>query len=319
MRPTDLIRDALRAIGVAGVGAPISAADTNDAFATLNGLLDQWSIQKLMVAYQNEIVHTLVPNVDRYSIGPTGSIAAQMNASIAAPATLIVTSVLSGSIVRDMTLGAPTLDGTRITQFGSGVGGYGPRAVGTYTVNRVQTMAPATIFGLYPRPVSIRSAFVRTNSGGSAALDYPVSVLAAANWQRIGQKNLPGPWPQAAYFQATETNANIWYWPVPSQANEMHLFADAILTRFDRVEEDLTLPQGYDLALRYGLAELLLVDYGVKDELVIRQIKELAKRGRDLIKASNAVPQEVIAFDSAIVTRGGGNAAWILTGGFTPT
>ncbi len=319
MRPTDLIRDALRAIGVAGVGQPVSAADTNDAFATLNGLIDQWSIQKLLICYQNEIVHPLSPGVDRYSIGPTGSIAAQMSASIAAPDTLIVTSVLSGSIVRDMTLGAPAIDGTRITQFGSGVGGYGPRAVGTYTLNIAQTLPPGTLFGLYPRPIAIRSAFVRTNVGGNTPLDYPVTPLAAANWQRIGQKSLPGPWPQALYYQATEVNGNVQYWPVPTGASEMHLFADAILGRFGRVDEDLTLPQGYDLALRYNLAELLLIDYGVRDELVIRQIKELAKRGRDLIKASNAVPQEVIAYDAAIVTRGAGNAGWILTGGFTPT
>lgn len=319
MRPTELIRDALRAIGVAGVGQPLSSAETNDAFATLNGLLDQWSIQKLLICYQNEIVHLLSPGVDRYAIGPTGSIAAQMVASIAAPETLYITSVLSGSIVRDMTLGSPTLDGTRITQFGSGVGGYGARAVGSYTVNLAQTMVPSTIFGLYPRPIAIRSAFVRTNVGGNTPLDYPVIPAAAANWQRIGQKSLPGPWPKALYYQATETNGNLQYWPVPTQANEMHLFADAILTRFGRVDENLALPQGYDLALRYGLAELLLIDYGVRDELVIRQVKEMAKRGRDLIKASNAVPQEVIAYDAAIVSRGAANAGWVLHGGFGPT
>lgn len=317
MRPTDLIRDALRAIGVAGVGAPISSADTNDAFATLNGLLDQWSIQKLLVAYQNEIIHVLDPAGDRYTIGPNGSIGALIVASISGDI-MAVTDVVLGSIVKGMTIATSTPE-TRITAFLSGGGGNGLRALGTYQVAPLQTQMSAPLGAHYPRPISIRSAFVRTNAGGTAALDYPVTPVAAANWQRIGQKNLPGPWPQALYFQATENNANVWYWPVPTQANEMHLFADAILSRFARVDEDLTLPQGTELALRYGLAELLLVDYGVKDELVIRQVKELAKRGRDLIKASNAVPQEVIAFDSAIVTRGGGNAGWILTGGFTPT
>ncbi|MCC6800415.1 MAG: hypothetical protein IT325_09870 [Anaerolineae bacterium] len=317
MRPTDLIRDALRAIGVAGVGQRVGAADTNDAFATLNGLLDQWSIQKLMVAYQNEIIHPLAPDTDRYTIGPNGSISALIAASIAADV-MTVTQVITGSIVKGMTLQTATPE-THITAFLSGGGGDGPRAVGTYQVAPLQTQAQAPLSAQYPRPIGIRSAFVRTNVGGNTPLDHPVSPLAAANWQRISQKSLPGPWPQALYFQATENNANLWYWPVPTQASEMHLFADAILSRFASVEEQLTLPQGTELALRYGLAELLLVDYGVNDELRIRQVKDLAKRGRDLIKASNAVPQEVIAYDPAIVSRGGASAGWILHGGFSPT
>lgn len=69
---SDIIRRALRAIGVLASGESPDASMTTDALDSLNDLLSAWSIEKLMVFGLESEAFTLTPGQSAYTMGPTG-------------------------------------------------------------------------------------------------------------------------------------------------------------------------------------------------------------------------------------------------------
>lgn len=66
----DLITGALRKIGQYAPGEALDSQDANDALDSLNGMLDLWSNQNLLIYNQVETVKALTSGQASYSIGP---------------------------------------------------------------------------------------------------------------------------------------------------------------------------------------------------------------------------------------------------------
>jgi hypothetical protein len=192
---------------------------------------------------------------------------------------------------------------------------------GTYTVNISQTVASTTISAYYERPLSINSAFVRvnTNSNGqpilNGGLDYPITILNLENYEMIGLKTLNGPWPRALYYQPSEALGTIFVWPNPSQG-EMHIFADTLFQRFTTINDEIVIPQGYLMALRWCLAERLMPMYGKASPTQIQMINGFANHAKATIKRNNMKPMQVARFEDSLIVGKRADAGWILTGGF---
>jgi hypothetical protein len=319
-QPIDIISRALKDIGALEAGETPAPADAQDAFDMLNDMLDQWSNEQMMVFYKTEIVFTLTSGQTQYTIGPGGQIGGTITGSISGT-TLTVTGISSGAIALGMTItGTGIAPGTKIVGFLSGAGGNVNEA-GTYTVNISQTVASTTISAYYERPLSINSAFVRvnTNSNGepvlNGGLDYPVAILNLENYELIGLKTLNGPWPRALYYQPTETLGTITVWPNPAQG-EMHIFADTLFQRFTTINDEIVIPQGYSMALRWCLAERLMPMYGKSNPTQMAMINGFANHAKSTIKRTNMKPMQVARFDDSLIVGKRANAGWILTGGF---
>lgn len=69
----DVIKRSLRLLGVLASSEDPRASETNDALGTLNAMIDQWNLERLMI-YQikNEIFNITAGTTD-YTIGPAGS------------------------------------------------------------------------------------------------------------------------------------------------------------------------------------------------------------------------------------------------------
>jgi hypothetical protein len=72
MTPNDLIKLALRQIGVVGVGQTPQAEDVNDAFSVLNMMLAQWNRKRWLVFHlvDSSLVAT---GAQSYTVGPGGN------------------------------------------------------------------------------------------------------------------------------------------------------------------------------------------------------------------------------------------------------
>lgn len=302
-----------------GSGDPIPAQLAADGLDLMNDMLDQWSTQRQMVFCLHEVIHELVTNQYIYTIGNGGMVGATFTGSISGT-TLTVTAISAGAVAVGQTIsGAGVLAGTAITSLGTGIGGNTIGALGTYSVNNSQTVGPITFTSYAVRPLRVDSAFARIVNSATGTLDYPVAVIAVGRYERLGIKTLPGPWPRAVYYQPSEPLGTLSYWPNPSQAVEMHLFCTAVLNQFQTLTDDIVLPQGYALALRYGLAELLMPEYPVAagaSAEVRALIPKYAAQGRAFVKRMNQVPQEPAQLDDLIAARAGPDAGWILHGGF---
>lgn len=183
----------------------------------------------------------------------------------------------------------------------------------------LQTPATAgvTITSSAVRPLRINSAIVRIVNSASGTLDYPVDVIALEDYELIGIKTLPGPWPRAVYYQPSEPVGVLNFWPNPS-SGEVHLFCDTVLNQFASLSDTVYLPQGYKMALIWCLADYLIPFYPATGNAAETRAKvpAFAKRGRDLIARTNMQPQQTMRVDSAISSRRGRDAGWILHGGF---
>jgi len=319
-QPIDIISRALKDIGALEAGETPAPADAQDAFDMLNDMLDQWSNESMMVFYKTEIIFTLTQGQTQYTIGPGGQIGGTITGSISGT-TLTVTDVSDGAIALGMTLtGSGVAPGTKIVRFGSGAGGN-VNSDGTYTVNISQTVASTTISAYYERPLNINSAFVRinTNENGqpilNGGLDYPITILNLENYELIGLKTLNGPWPRALYYQPAETLGTITVWPNPSQG-EMHIFSDTLFQRFTSINDEITIPQGYYMALRWCLAERLMPMYGKASPTQIQMINSFAGHAKATIKRTNMRPVQTARFEDTLIVGKRADAGWILSGGF---
>lgn len=303
----DIVTRSLRAIGAYAPGDSISTDDANDAFIMLNDMLDTWSNSTMMIPYITEIIFNVVNGTYQYTIGEGGTIGGSFTGSISGT-TLTVSGLTENTIAMGMYLGGSANTGTQITQFITGTGGNG-----TYEVNISQSNS-GTYNTYYQRPLRINSAFVRV-----ATLDYPVIPLNVAQYQAIGLKILNGPWPKFIYYQPSDPVGNITLWPVPA-SGEVHMFAETVLGNLNSLSDTVTLPQGYAMALRWNLAELLLPEYGrTTDQALIALVQKNAANSRAWVKRTNMSPPPSSQFDDRMIGMARNtDAAWIYSGGFLP-
>lgn len=320
----DIISRALKDIGALESGETPTPDAAQDAFDMLNDLIDQLSNENMMVFNVTEIIFPVISGQVQYTIGPNPStqnfVGASFTGSIAGNI-LTVTGINSGAIAQGQTLsGTGITPGTKITQFLTGAGGN-VNEVGTYQVNINQTVASTTVTAYYQKPLSINSAFVRINTTSNGqpiqggGLDYPVSILSLQEYELIGLKTLNGPWPKALYFNPGEESGNLFVWPNPSQG-EMHMFANTLFSRYDDISEDIVLPQGYNMVLRWCLAERLMPMYGKNSQTQIAMIQQYAAQAKATVKRTNMAPAQVAQYSDALLVGRQKDAGWILSGGF---
>ena len=301
----DLISSSLRSIGALASGEVPTAEQTDDAFNMLNDMLAQWSNERMLVPYKTQVVFPVVPNTYQYTIGPGGTIGAVFSGSQVL-GTLTVLSVTSGAIAIGQTLST----GGTILSFGTGAGGSGTPAVGTYNVSTSQTVTTQSINAFYQRPVRINSGFTRITG-----IDYQLETRNFEDYKLIGLKALPGPWAKIAYYQPSGPLANISLWPNPTSAGTVHLYCDTILQSFNATSETVRLPPGYNLGIIRSLAELLMPEYGRIDQAVGAMITGQAARFRGVLKRTNYHPQAQAQIDPLLANQRI-DASFVLDGGF---
>jgi hypothetical protein len=322
--PIEIISRALKDIGALEAGETPTPDAAQDALDMLNDLVDQWSNENMMVFNVTEIIFPVISGQIQYSLGPYPQTQNFIGASFEGSITgniLTVTSVNSGAVAQGQFLsGSGIKSGTKIVQSITGAGGNVIEA-GTYKVNINQNVAATTITANYQKPLGIDSAFVRVNTTSNGqpiqngGLDYPISVLALQDYQMIGLKTLNGPWPKAIYYNPNEETGNLFVWPNPSQG-EMHLFANTLFTRYDGLYDNLTLPQGYTMGLRWCLAERLMPMYGKVSTTQIQMINAFAAQAKATLKRTNMSPLQTARYPDALMVGRAKDAGWILTGGF---
>jgi hypothetical protein len=320
--PYDILTRALKDIGALEAGESPSADAAQDAFDMLNDLCAQWSNENMMVFYKTEIIFQTVQNTVQYTLGPSGSVGATFTGSIAGTTLTVPTDgVTAGAITMGMTLsGTGVTAGTTIVGFNTGAGGNVNEG-GTYTVSKSQTVTSTTISAYYERPLTIESAFVRvaTQQGGSNVaggyLDYPVAILSLEEYESLGIKQLNGPWAKMVYYQPSETLGTLYVFPNPA-SGELHLFANTIFRTFQNYYETITLPQGFNMAMRWCLAERLMPMYGKASTTQITMINAFAAQSKAIIKRTNMKPPQVARYPDSLLMGKAKDAGFIMDGGF---
>lgn len=142
------------------------------------------------------------------------------------------------------------------------------------------------------RPIKLESAFVRIYG-----VDYPLQILTREQYNEIADKATTGDIPTGIYLDPGYPESNLRLWPAPS-GGTLYIDSWKPLTAFSATSDTVTLPPGYERALRLNLAVDLMPEYGVVNELILGLAKE-AKAG---IKRVNQSPV-IMSFDAMIPQR----------------
>jgi hypothetical protein len=165
------------------------------------------------------------------------------------------------------------------------------------------------------RPLGINSAFVRVSSS-NGPIDFPVAVINVEQYELIGLKQLPGPWPRALWYNSGTPNGTIYLWPLPA-AGELHVFAELLFTAFATINDTVNFPQGYVLALEWALAEQMLPAFGRTDPALAQMVAMNTARAMAAIKTTNMNPPQTVQFDRVLTGTGRiRDAGFIMNGGF---
>ena len=324
--PIDIISRALKDIGALEAGETPTPEAAQDAFDMLNDLVDQWSNEDMMVYNTTEIIFPLIAGQVQYTIGPTPSTANFIGSVFTGSITgniLTVTGITSGAVAQGQTLkGTGITTGTKIVEFITGAGGN-VNEVGTYKLNITYTapVASTSITAYYQKPLFIDQAYVRVNTQSNGqpvlngGLDYQVAILALENYNQIGLKTLNGPWPKALYYNHNADTGNVFVWPNPAQG-EMHMFSSTIFSNYETLYDDIVLPQGYSMGLRWCLAERLMPMYGKASQVQIAMINSYAAQSKSTIKRNNMRPIAAAGYPDSMLVGRSRDAGWILSGGF---
>lgn len=106
--------------------------------------------------------------------------------------------------------------------------------------------------------------------------ELPIKIYNVQQYADIKQKSLSTAFPEALYFVRNSPLSTIYLYTVPSSANKLVLYSRKALSNFTSVNTEITLPAGYQRALRYNLALELAVEYGKQpSEYVFMTAREL--------------------------------------------
>jgi hypothetical protein len=310
----DIIKSALRKINSYQSGETIATPDENDCLEALNDLLDSWSTDQLMVYGSNEYVLHWQSGRRQYTVGnPT-------SAELGLPpiqGTLVggTNTIAVASYPTNLVVGATLTDQANVIPADTVVTLLAP---GVITMSNNATATPS--IGLDPitytlpgdfavaRPLRITGGYTRFSN-----LDFLFDVYTTQEqYNAILYKAQPGPWPTVAWYNPAFPYGFLNVYQVPGSNAEVHLFTDTILSRLT-LNQTFVLPQGYALALKWGLAQQLCAEYGFPESPII---KKQAYESLARVKALNAQPADRATYDRALLRGNRADGGWIFHGGY---
>ena len=132
----------------------------------------------------------------------------------------------------------------------------------------------------------------------SGTTEYPVELLTEEAWNAISQKTLESTWPTKAYYNPTYPSGTLSLWPVPTDSTaSLVLYVPTAVPQFTSTGQTVSVPPGYQEALRYNLAVRLCPEFGrVLDPVVAA----LAVETKAALKRANVRVTELRVDDALL-------------------
>jgi hypothetical protein len=144
------------------------------------------------------------------------------------------------------------------------------------------------------RPMRLERAFVRDSSG----IDHALQVINREQYQAISDKTVESAIPELIYLDVGYPTSTITLYPVPSAAYTLYIDTKKSIGTFAATSTSVSLPPGYERALRLNLAVEMAPEYEVSSA----HIEGLALEAKNKLKRTNHVAP-IARFDSVIPTR----------------
>lgn len=138
------------------------------------------------------------------------------------------------------------------------------------------------------RPVWIDSATIEFNHGTAQQFELPLRIFTDQEWGEVSMKAMASSFPSGVWFNQQFPLSQLYFWPIPNQAGlrvalmlPMEVLAPVTLASL------MTMPPGYQKALRYALAVELAPEMGRELSALVLKI---ARESKASIMAQNESP-----------------------------
>lgn len=149
------------------------------------------------------------------------------------------------------------------------------------------------------RPQTIKKALIQL-TGTNPPIELPMEIMTVEQYSTVVLKTLQSNFPLYCYIDDAYPNRNVSVWPVPTDStNSLVFYSVKPLVDISTLTTTLSLPPGYQRALRYALAIDLAPEYGVQAPDSVIAIAEQAKAA---IKRTNTKPL-YLTMDSALAGK----------------
>lgn len=126
-------------------------------------------------------------------------------------------------------------------------------------------VGPGGVINISPRPDRLEYAFLRflqqVPSGGTP-VDIPIDIIQShEDYSRITVKSI-GTLPWRIFYDPLWPMGLLFPWPVPQASiYQIHVGFKVVLPRFGNVQQQITFPPEYEVALNFSLARRLRMSY----------------------------------------------------------
>lgn len=143
------------------------------------------------------------------------------------------------------------------------------------------TIGPSGADVTAARPIKVMHATV-VDSGG---IESPIAILTRAQWDAIGLKAVDGGPPGWIWYEAANTTGRVYVYP-KANSGTLKLDVLSLLTSF-ALDDEVTLPPGYESALRYTLGVDVCPVFG---RTVSQDMRQAAAGAVRALKRTNYEP-----------------------------
>lgn len=99
-------------------------------------------------------------------------------------------------------------------------------------------------------------------SGGPSTLYMPIKQLSVYEYANIRMRDLPNNWPWQMFDNGQYPCRKLSFWPIPQESNAVELWLWAPLGRWNTLDDQINMPQGYLRYLRFKLAIEVAPEFG---------------------------------------------------------
>lgn len=163
------------------------------------------------------------------------------------------------------------------------------------------------------RPMAIENMIARLSPGDPGQLDIAMQSLTDAQYASIAVKNTTSTFPFAFYDDGNYPIRTVTLFPIGAAGTEIVLWLRQPLLNFTGLDDPVTLPPGYERALRFNLAVEVAAEFG---KSIPADVSRIAIESKREIERLNAVPRFLKGDGGTIRGDRSRNNNWIV-GGYT--
>ena len=318
-----IINNAFLEAGAFAQGEVLPASDASFGLSKLNRLLDSWDADGLTIFARSFLggfsgftdpatpKFILFPSIQPLTIGQAfvitsassnGTLATYVAKNNFAQGDIVDISNATPATLNAVGLQVQSATPTQFTLLNSNVIASTPQpqqnppvvgAFAVYTGNPQPTYPTFT-----QRPVKVESASIVLNNL-NPLVKVPLHVRDADWWAANSVPTITSSIPTDLYYDPQQPNGNLYLWPMQIQNYGLELVVWTNLAGIPSLSYPFYLPQGYEDAITYSLAESLVPSYQVPSSIAA-QVTKLAREKRMRLFSLNAKSPTMVTRDVGI-------------------